>query len=100
MQGRLAQSPAAVHAAGDVLIKLHHQLLGLPVGHRPHAHHKALGAGLDKGPAQAEHPLAGLDLAHAGLTGREHHHLCAPQLEPQDLFGGHDAFTILGALVI
>jgi hypothetical protein len=57
---------------------------------------KCLGTCQDERPAQPEDPLADLDLAQAGLAGRQHDQLGGQEVQPGDILGGQQ--TILGLL--
>jgi len=66
---RVAECFGAGLASEQTGVELPHQLLGLPVGHLPKAHHQRFGAGDHERPAKAEDPFSRGCSAQSGLTG-------------------------------
>jgi hypothetical protein len=74
-----------------------HPRAGRLIVHRPQAHDHGPGARHLEGAAQAEDTLAGLDLADAGVAGREDGPFDALEIERRHFFRGQDAILLVGA---
>jgi hypothetical protein len=99
--GAVASRPAG-NAAVEVLagqhaaVEVDHQFAGLLVGHLPQAHHQGPRPRHNERPAQAEDPLADVDLAQPRLAGRQDHQFGVQQVQAGHILGGEQAVLGIG----